>query len=472
MEKNLKKVRTLAILLIVILIALVAFCGVFAQKGNLWKNVLPEFKFGKDFNGIRELKYVVDTSEEEKEVYVDDEGNILGEVKEDSSTKATLETENNDENTEENSKEESNVTGYNTETRTIKSNEDSALTKENFEKSKKIIQKRLESKPNYDYNIRLDTVTGEIVVEIPDNDEVQDLENLVSAIGNIEIIDYQNGLILMNDSLVESAKVIGSNNSGYRAYLQLNFTKEGADKLKEISNNYQKTTAEDGTETTKYVSIMLDGQSILTTYFGEELSDGFIQVPLGETTEDYQEYLVIVHAAEELALIINGENMPVAYTLSSDNFIKSEISDNNIYIVKIIFTVCIILVSLYMIIKYKIKGLKSSILCIGYAGLLILTIKYTNVYVTLNSAIAYLLMICINYVFTIKLLNKLQKGIHVKEALLKNMKETYLTIIPVIVVAFVFTFMASISINSVGMMLFWGILIHAIYNFVFTLFAL
>lgn len=468
MEKNLKKVRTFAILLIVILISLLAFGGLFVKKGILWNNVLPEFKYGKDFNGIRELRYVVDTSEEDKKVYVDDEGNILGEVKEDSSTESTLETEEGDDV----SKEESNVAGYNKETRTIKSNEDSALTKENFEKSKKIIQKRLESKENYDYNIRLDTITGEIIVEIPDNDEVQDLENLVSAVGNIEIIDYQNGLILMDDSLVKSAKVVSSNNSGYRAYLQLNFTKEGADKLKEISNNYQKTTSEDGTETTKYVSIMLDGQSILTTYFGEELSDGVIQVPLGETTEDYQEYLAIVHSAEELALIINGENMPVAYTLSSDNFIQSEISENNIYIVKIIFSICIILISIYMIIKYKIKGLKSAILCIGYAGLLILTIKYTNVYVTLNSAIAYLLMICINYVFTIKLLDNLQEGMHVKEALLKNMKETYLTIIPVIVVAFVFTFMASISINSIGMMLFWGIIIHAIYNFAFTLFTL
>ena len=469
MEKNFKKFRVFAIILISILISIIAFGGIFVKKENLWSNIIPGFKFGKEFAGIRQLKYIVDSSENEKEVYVDSEGNIHGEVKEDTSAKVTLE-----ENNEEKSNEEQidNEIPYNKETRTIKVNEDSALNIENFEKSKKIVQKRLESKKDYDYNIRLDTITGELIVEVPDNDRVQSIENLVSAVGKIEIVDYQNGVLLIDNSEVKSAKVSGINNSGYRAYLQLDFNKEGTEKLKEISNKYQKTTAEDGTENTKYVSVKVDGQAILTTYFGEELSDGIIQIPLGESTNDYKEYLNVLEAAEELALIINEDTMPVVYTLESDNFIQSEFSENILNIKKIIFSISILLISLYIVVKYKLNGLKISILNIGYIGLLFLAIKYTNVFVTINSVIAFLVMIGINYVFSIKLLKNINKNESIKNVILSTMKQMYLSIIPVIVLAFVFTFMSSVAINSIGMMFFWGIIVHLIYSFGFVLFAL
>ena len=67
MEKFLKRVKTLAILLIAILISVIAFCGLYVQEYGIWKNILPEFDLGMELNGFRELRYVLDNSEEKNE---------------------------------------------------------------------------------------------------------------------------------------------------------------------------------------------------------------------------------------------------------------------------------------------------------------------------------------------------------------------------------------------------------------------
>jgi len=52
----------------------------------------------------------------------------------------------------------------------------------------------------------------------------------------------------------------------------------------------------------------------------------------------------------------------------------------------------------------------------------------------------------------------------ISKEFLKSMKELYLTIITVCIIAIIFTFMSASIINSVGMVLFWGLLVQALYN--------
>ena len=93
MEKNLRKFRTVAIVLVIILIALIAFVGVYGKNLNAFKNLIPDYSFGMELEGSRQLKFVVDTTSEEKEVYVDEQGNVLGEVKTEEDEGVSLETE-------------------------------------------------------------------------------------------------------------------------------------------------------------------------------------------------------------------------------------------------------------------------------------------------------------------------------------------------------------------------------------------
>ena len=68
MEKGLKVVKAVVVLLIAIFVSIVAFAGAYLPKNGIWKNILKDFSLGIELNGYRELRFVLDDSEEEKEI--------------------------------------------------------------------------------------------------------------------------------------------------------------------------------------------------------------------------------------------------------------------------------------------------------------------------------------------------------------------------------------------------------------------
>lgn len=473
MEKVLKTVKIVTITLIVILLSIIAVCGTYANRNNVWRKTMPEYNYGIELTGSRELRYVLDTSEEEKNVYIDSEGNILGEVIEEESSESEEATENSETATEEKveedkteeKKEDEDKPNYATEVRKIKANEDSAKTIENFEKAKSIIQERLENEEVYEYNIRLDTITGELILEIPNDDNVSVAHAAVSTIGNLEMIDAQNGMILLDKSDVKKVESgVYQEDIGYQAYLLIYFNDEGAEKLKRVSNEYRQVVNDAGESTTYYIALNLDGQTITQTYFGEELSNGVIQIPIGNPTTDSATINETLIGARRMANVINKEKLPIVYTLESDSIVESRITEKDMQMAFIIFAIVIFVVSVIFIVKFKGKGLVSAILGIGYIAILSLVARYTGIYITINSAIAFIGMIVLNYVFIKIFLLELKNNQNLKEAFLSTMKKYYLTIIPICIIAIIFTFASNITINSIGMILFWGLLLQVIYN--------
>lgn len=486
MEKNLKRFKTLAVVLIVVLISAIAFGGLYLKSQGVWKNVLPEFSYGMELDGIRELRFVLNSSEEEKQVYVDENGNYAGDVAENeeetsSNQEINLVDENGNpissENTQEpeessepEKKEDDMLANYKIETRTIKANEDSDINIDNFEKTKKIIQERLETLDLYEYNIRLDDVTGELVVEVPDNKNLEIEESMIATKGKFEVVDHQNGLILLDNSHIKNVSATYTNNeTGYQSYLVVQLNKEGTEKLKEISKKYVTTTDENGTETTKHIAIEFDDQELLETYFGAELTNGVLQIPLGQATTEYDDFVTAYNSTTRVASILNSEKMPLSYKLNADNYIQSDITIENRMIAIVSFSVIVLILSIVMIVKYKAKGLKYAVLNVGYIALVTLIFRYTNVLITLNSLIAFVGMVGINILFEYKLLENLNKNDDTKLVFTETMKQLYLAIIPVAIIAVIFTFMSSAVISSIGMVLFWGIAIQALYNSILCL---
>lgn len=492
LEKNMKKIKVFIVLVLAILITLIAFLGIFKFKKGVWNNIIPAYKYGMDIAGSREIRYEVDNSENEKYVYVDENGNVMGNVWKDgssitaedeaSSTEEGQATDNNEE-TKEN--EENEVIPYSKETRTIKTNSEDALTKENFEEVKKIIQKRLDDQKISEYNIRIDDVTGKIVVEISnDNDEVENAENIIGQVGKFKIIDYQNGLELMNNDDIKNISVVYSNKDSFSTYLQIEFDKEGAEKLREISKKYveiKKETDEEKTETTnedeenekddettkKMVSIVLDDSTIMTTYFGEEMTQGILQIQIGEATKDTEKFLENQKSARRIATVLNSGILPIKYNIETDNFVKSEITNDVFSRAKIIFGVAIIVVSIVLVLKFKLNGVFVAILNVGYISLLSLVIRYTNVQITLNSMVSAIFVILMDYIFITMMLKEIQEN-NTANAFSKSFKSFCLTTLPVFVIAIVFTLTTSLQISSIGMILFWGMILIALYNAVFT----
>lgn len=466
MEKFLKIIRLTAVLLIIAFITVIGFVGVYSRTNGIWGNVLPEYNLGIELGGYSELHFELDTTEDTKEIYVDENGNYKGDV-----IKQQVETSAEDSTSLETSVIEKNPeTEYKIENRTIPRNDPSKINIQNFEKTKKIIQKRLESYNLYEYNIRQDSVTGKIILEIPNDDDVDLKASLVTTIGKLEFIDSETGVLLLEDSNLKNASpyVMTNENGEYEVYLQLDFDETGKEILEKITSEYIQKVDESGNTTAKTVEVRLDGQTLIITSFKEPVSSGTIHVPIGDTMTDYNEYYQLVESVQEVANLLNEEKLPLVYKITDEVGMQSIVTKNSINIAIITYIVIALIISVYMIIKYKLEGLKQTIFNIGYLATLLIVFRYTNITITFNSLIALTVLIVINYIFSIKFLNRFKEEKNQKIALKEALKELYLAIIPVVIIAVIFTFMSAVVINSIGMTFFWGLIVQVL----FCLFAL
>lgn len=83
-------------------------------------------------------------------------------------------------------------------------------------------------------------------------------------------------------------------------------------------------------------------------------------------------------------------------------------------------------------------------------------------------------LIILNYIFICKLLRKLKKG-NVGVGVLDDpkiftalYKEALIVVIPLMIIAIIFCFQLPLVINSIGIAMFWGLLIFIINNIVIT----
>ena len=77
-----KKLTTIIFCLIAIMCIVIGFIGIYFPIQGKSVNLVPEFSLGTDLNGVMEYRFLPDDTEEEKNVYVDKNGNIKGEVME------------------------------------------------------------------------------------------------------------------------------------------------------------------------------------------------------------------------------------------------------------------------------------------------------------------------------------------------------------------------------------------------------
>ena len=460
-EKKLsKKLMAILLILIAIAIIIIAFVGIYVQQLNKLKNIVPDATYSSEIDGAIEYRLSVDNTEEETEVYVDDEGNIRGEVADGISTSGE-EWENN--------------TGFTIESQVIRQNSDDVLNAENYEKTKEIIETRLDSMGATDYSIRLDDQTGYMVVELSENDDIDYLYGTaVCSIGKVEVIDYQTGVVLIDDSHIESASVYPYSADGitYTVFLNLQFDEEGAQILNDISTEYIAYTNSEGESVTDYISINIDDSSIYTTYFGEEYTDSVISVPLGSNISDEETLNAYTESARSIATIINLEELPVVYTQDNSGYlIQSSIDDNVLLVLKVVLIVLLILITIIFIIKYKFKGFLAGIFNAAFIGLLILVLKVLSIVISISSIISIGLLVILNILFMKKYLDNLKNG--VENSYLQTLKSFYSVTFPIIIVAFIYTmFSVNASITGIGMTLFWGLLVQIILNTIISRYVL
>lgn len=435
--KKFKGLKITVIVLLIILLSMVSFIGIYVQDKNQVKNILPEYILSRDLKGHRRIELKVNDEVKETKKY-DADNNLI--------TDDTTEVARTEE---------------------IKVNSEEILTKENYEASKKVIEKRLEEMQVNNYDIRQNSENGTIILELPEDDNTDRIVGQLSLQGKFEIVDKDTNEVLMtNDDLKSVQSRYGTTSSGTTSIvLNIQFNKEGTEKFKNITNTYiqtTKTVEQEGEEAkeetvTKEISIKIDDTTLLSTYFSEQVTNGLLQLSVGSstnsTTEELQEY---AKEATSMAALLDSGKMPIVYEVEQNKYILSEITQDVVAKVIVVSIIVLTLAIIYLIIKYKGKGILAGISIIGYVALLLLAIRYANVEVSIAGIIEILFSTLINYMLVVSML---------KEEKINNAIKKYsLILIPTVVIAIAFTF-ANIA---VGIVLFWGIVIAMLYNISIT----
>ncbi len=259
-------------------------------------------------------------------------------------------------------------------------------------------------------------------------------------------------------------------NNGTTVYLSINFNKDGKEKFKNITEKYIKTTDEEGNETTKEVEIKIDDEKLLTTHFEATNTEGILQLSVGSASTDSTTINSYIEQASNVASVIMDKKIDIQYDLNNNLYIPSSVNEQALQ--NIIIGVCVIIAIalIYICIKYKVIGILASFAYIGAIAVLLLVLRYTNVYIAQEGLIGVVVILITNYAFLNHILNKLVTNTELTNVEIMNKAFIHYiwVLLPLLLISIIFTFVRWIPISSMGMVMFWGIVVIFIYNYLVT----
>ena len=458
------KIKLITEILAIVIIVLISFVGVYMQDYNKMINKVKEFTYSKDLDGYREV--VLEVSN------IDD-------------------TETNEESTENNEDAEASEDG--------ESNSQEKETKksyyEEYKEAKKIIEKRLKLLGVQDYNISQNGDNGSIYLQIPENENTDHVLSNLLQIGNFEIKDSEDSskVFINNDNLKKVSTVYNTTANGTIVYLQFDFDKNGKKTLKDLSSGEYKTNTEDNTSSSneeetsennseetaestenseteqkeedkqKKIILAIDDSDLITSSFDDVMETGSINLSMNRATTDQDSINETLKSASTIANILNSGKMPLTYEIKQNAYIQSDITKSTLskicFIISIIFAVCLI----YIILKFKSKGIIAVIANIGFIALDLLLVRYANVSISLESIVVAVIIALCNYLMVYEFLST--KETKKTRELLKSQ---IIKAIPILLIAIIFTFSAFTKLSTAGMFLFWSVTLSFIYNYTLT----
>lgn len=459
MKKN--KLKLITIILLIILITMIGFVGIYVKEKNTVENKVKDYQFDMNLEGKRIVTLTPEKSNLEQT-----------------------------QNSEASDSEETNVTES---TETAEQTGD-ALDK--YKQTKEILEKRLNKLNVPNYVVRLNEETGEIVVELPEDENTDNWITTLTTVGKLEIVDTQTGEVLLNNDQIKTSEVLRSTtSSGTAIYFSIEFNSEGTKKLEEITKTYvpakEGTTTENSsnsentenveneeaqdtqTVTEKTITMKLDDEDVMSTSFEEPIIDGKMHLTVGQATTDRDTLNQNLKQARNMSTILSTKNLPLSYSLEGNEYVESSVKDN----IKNFIIICVIAIfivtSVILIVKYRVKGILVSIANIGFIALLLLTIRYWNVVIATEGIAALIIVMILNFVLSNKILSSMNKEKDNKKLELKNIiniaiKEFTFKIIPLFIISIVFAFSGWSSTNSFGMIMFWGLTLIELYNLIIT----
>ena len=470
-RKTGNKIAIISCILAAILLSMIAIFGIYLKDGNRMVNKLKEISYGMDITGARTI--VLTPSTETNTIVKDAEGK---EVEDGSSLTDDEITQN----------------GYTKEEVPVNNSE--VLNKENYIKSKEIIQARFSDLGIKNYNISVNEENGEITVEIPEDDKTDDLVSNLVTKGKFQIIDSETKEVLMDNNDIKDVQIIDETSYGSGVYLNIKFNKEGTKKFENITSTYTNTTSNTSTdtnttdnttnsadtnttedtsseETSKTITMKIDDDEIMTTDFDQVIKNGEMSLSVGSSTTEKDELAEYVENAKNIKATLDNEEMPIKYEGTKNEYILTDITRDWLNYAKIGMIIIIAVALLVLVIRYKLYGFLASIAYVAFSAIYTILLRYANVTITLEGIFGIAIVFILNYIFVNKLLNNIRKEkeeYNLNKIAKETYKEYFIKIIPLCIMAITFCFISWEPISSFGMVMFWGILLIAIYNILIT----
>ena len=297
-------------------------------------------------------------------------------------------------------------------------------------------------------------------------------------------------------------------------YLEIEFNKQGKEKLQEISRTYNSNavsedttntvsnntvsneiteedlnaaeTANEATNTTtdgttdtaeassKKIDMVIDGTTIAPgQQFSEENTTGTLDLLIGtgsalNTDDENNKLDTYITQAQTMASLIKNGIMPITYSLESNKYIESPITVDLLKNVIIVLGAIAVVLFIFLIIKFRVNGILATISNVGFIAVILLILRLTNVEVGIGGIIGLALIQLLNYILLYVLL-KAVKGKKDNDKVMKSVLVKFCMMsVPAYIIAIVFAFNSFIPIYSFGMVVFWGITASIIYNLLVT----
>lgn len=480
--KAIRNLKVTLVVLIVVLISVISFGGIYYVNKGEMKNRLPDYVLGSSIKGYRHITLVASESTNKDENNTNSTSNTTENTTENATEN---ETSNTTENATENNTTENAVNTTNTTSENVN-------TASNYRKSANIIKRRLKVLNIDNYNVTCDESTGRIVVDLPEDDKTDIILSDLTEVGKFTIEDSETGEVLLDNGDVKSVK-FGQQNTGTSSssslIMGIEFNSKGTKKFRNITKEYQNELAENSTEESnatnstnttenstdssekkdKKVKIKIDDAEILTTDFSEVIDNGVLTLTVGNANDETQR-----NSALNIGAIIQNEPLPVKYQVEGNTYTESSIDENTLKVIIYCLVVIALVIALVLIVKYRTMGILQAILSVGYIGLLLIVIRYANVVESLDGILSIFVCYVINSIFAFMISKVLSnKDLTKKESKksVNNVIKKYgLIIIPELIIATVCLFTSWSAIFSFGMILFWGVVISFVYNVAVTKF--
>ena len=430
-----RKLKLTLIILLIVLVSIISFVGLFVQNTKFMDNILPDYKLGMDLYGHRAISVAV--SDQKETVYYDDEGKEVS-----ADTEGATEKE-------------------------VPVNSEESLTQENYLKTRKLVEERFADLNASDYIIRMNENNGLITVYLPEDDMTDLTAQYIYSKGEFTI-ENEDGQVLMDNSNLKDVKVgYATNTTGTSVYLSFEFNDDAVEKLKEISNTYVESEDEEGNDTSKQVIIKVDGSTLIQTTFEEEIANGVLPLTLGTAT-DNETLNQYIESASNIAILLNNGPLPLEYNVEQNRFIKSDITMDTLKIPAIVAIAILIIALLFLCVKYKKLGVLSALAFVGYLAVVLIIIRATGLVLTIEGICAIIVSAILGFAFMVYLAHILSKQekelVQYRKAYKKSMLSMLMVLIPALIIGIVLVFASWLPAYSFGAIMFWSILIMLLYN--------